>query len=85
MRLIGREKLWQRKSMSEQTEKWILNWISEVMGAHWKQPIDVISQFPKAISKGENYFMFHVEKWTIHLLIAFPQGIAVVTDLTVKE
>ncbi|CAG9932743.1 type II toxin-antitoxin system HigB family toxin [Candidatus Nitrotoga arctica] len=83
MRLIGREKIHHLKGAGEQIDKWALNWTSEVMSAHWKLPVDVITQFPKASVKDDVFFIFPVggNKWTIHVLVAFSQGIALITDL----
>lgn len=87
VRLIGREKLRHLKGTSEQNKKWLVSWVSEVMGAHWKLPSDVIQQFPKAKHEGEGRFMFPVAdcNWTIHLLITFPQGVALVTNINAKD
>ena len=89
MRLIGREKLRPLSGTGEQNEKWVLNWKSEVMSAHWKLPADVMKQFPKAKrdGDGDGNFVFPVGdcNWTIHLLITFSQGVALVTKLNEKN
>lgn len=87
MRLIGREKLRCLKGTGEQNEKWLRSWTSEIIGAHWKIPSDVIKQFPKAKHDGEGNFEFPVGDcyWTIHLLITFTHGVALVTNLNAKN
>jgi len=87
MRLIGLEKLSQLRDKGEQTEKWILSWIAEVRDAHWKRPVDVRNQFPKARHDGEGRFMFSVanSQWIICLLVTFQHGIALITDLKAED
>lgn len=87
VRLIGRAKLRRLKGTGEQTEKWVRSWASEVMNAHWKQPSDVVKQFPKAKHDGEGLFFFPVGEcnWTIHLLITFSQGVALVTNINAEN
>lgn len=87
MRLIGREKLHCLRGKGEQVEKWVRHWASEVTDAQWKRPADVRDQFPNAHHNGKGRFMFPVGncKWAIHLLIAFPQGIALITDLKADD
>ncbi|BAN51104.1 type II toxin-antitoxin system HigB family toxin [Metapseudomonas resinovorans] len=87
MRLIGREKLASLKGIGNEIEKWVLSWIAEVTNAHWKHPADVRNQFPNAKEKGNGSFLFPVGNCdvAIQLLIAFPQGIALITDLKASE
>lgn len=83
MRLIGREKLNCLYGAGEQAEKWVLSWVTEVMNAHWKYPADVSAQFPNVRQGNDGRMEFPVGdcKWAISLLIAFPQGIALITAL----
>ncbi|WP_114970969.1 type II toxin-antitoxin system HigB family toxin [Rhodoferax ferrireducens] len=85
MRLIGRERLIGLYGTGAQA--WLSSWIAEVIAANWKQPLDVRHQFPKAIHKGECNFRFPIDNGaaTVDLLIAFPQGIALITDLKVEQ
>lgn len=87
MRLIGREKLSCLRDSSTQVEKWVSNWVAEVMNAHWKCPSDVSTQFPYASHIGDGLFKFPMKNcdWVIHLQIAFPKGIALITDLKTKN
>jgi mRNA-degrading endonuclease HigB of HigAB toxin-antitoxin module len=87
MRLIGKERLlsWQVERSAART--WLINWISEISEANWKSPLDVVRQFPRARQKGDSRFVFEVEEGVaeIDLLVAFPQAIALVTDLKVRR
>ena len=87
MRLIGRTKLGRLRGRGEQTQKWLLSWAGEVMNAHWRTPADVSTQFPNALHRGSGHFEFPVStcSWRIHLLIAFPQGVALITDLKAEN
>lgn len=87
MRLIGRKKLRCLQGMTEQAEKWILSWMAEVMSAHWKHPADVSAQFPTMRESGDGHLVFPIgnSKWAICLLIAFPQGIALITELKASD
>lgn len=87
MRLIGREKLASLKGIGSEIEKWVRTWASEVMNAHWKHPTEVSIQFPNAQNTGNGTFIFPACNGglTIQLLIVFPQGVALITDLKVSE
>lgn len=87
MRLLGRERLDGLRGRSEQVEKWVRSWAAEILAAHWKRPSDVRDQFPNARDQGGGAFMFPVGNcnWVICLLIAFPQGVALITDLKVED
>ncbi|MGU2418776.1 type II toxin-antitoxin system HigB family toxin [Burkholderia cenocepacia] len=83
MRLVGRERLDHLRGTGEMIEKWVRSWTAEVVAAHWKHPSDVEDQFPNARHQGDGHFVFPVSGCdrVICLLIAFAQGIALVTDL----
>lgn len=87
MRLIGRKKLHSLQNQSTQVQRWLLTWVAEVMGAHWKCPADVIRQFPNASEGGTNLFVFPVYSCScsIGLLVAFPQEIALISTLISAE
>ena len=87
MRLIGRDRLKDLQSSDEQAKKWLLNWVTEVINAQWKHTSDVSSQFPSMRIGSDGHFTFPIAncKWAICLLIAFPQGIALITDLKAKD
>ncbi|WP_076880386.1 type II toxin-antitoxin system HigB family toxin [Burkholderia pseudomallei] len=83
MRLVGRERLDRLRGQGEVIERWMRSWAAEVLAAHWKRPSDVKDQFPNARRLGEDHFIFPVSgcDLVIWLRIAFPQGIALITDL----
>lgn len=83
MRLLGRERLNKLRGTGDQVEKWLRSWVAEVRAAHWKKPADVRHQFPRAQQEGDSSFTFPVADCDceICLLIAFPQEVAVITDL----
>lgn len=85
MRLIGRERLVQLQDGGEHLQKWVCSWASEIADAHWKHASDVRSQFPAVSHQGGGQFQFRVGKWAISLLIAFPQGVALITDLNAED
>lgn len=87
MRLIGCEKLAWAKSIGIDVDKWVLSWAAEVRSAHWKHPSDVCEQFPNACRKSDSLFLFPVSKCSlaIQVLIAFPQGIALIQDFKSSE
>lgn len=87
MRLIGREKLGHLQNHDEPTEKWVRAWIAELVHANWKHPVDVSHQFPNARHEGDGEFLFPVSysNCVIHVLIAFPQGIALVTGFEIER
>ena len=80
MRLIGRNKL---NHSSHDAMAWMKVWAADVIQAQWKEPEDVIRQFPKAKISVPGNFLFNVGEYQLQLqiTIAFPQGIALVTDL----
>lgn len=85
MRLLGRQRL--SRLRGDEIEKWVRAWVAEVMNAHWKQPSDVRDQFPNARHHGGSLFLFPVGSCNcvICLMIAFPQGVALITDLKVEN
>ncbi|KNH30319.1 hypothetical protein ACS77_00440 [Pseudomonas syringae] len=87
MRLIGREKLTPLQGKGDRAEKWLRGWVAEIISAHWKQPADVNEQFPNSSLKGDGVFHFPVESCgvAIQLMIAFPQGVALITDLISED
>jgi len=87
MRLIGRDRLRDLQSSDEQVKKWLLNWVAEVINAQWKHHSDVVSQFPNIRKGSDGHFIFPIGNcnWAVCLLIAFPQGIALITDLEAKD
>ncbi|MCK8688138.1 type II toxin-antitoxin system HigB family toxin [Pseudomonas umsongensis] len=81
MRLLGRDKLLPLKGKSEQIDKWISSWVSEIANANWKSPDELIEQYPNAQKVKEGHFSFCVcsSRYFIELTIAFAQGIAIIT------
>lgn len=87
MRLIGCEKLASAKSIGLDLQRWVLSWTAEVKNAHWKQPGDVCDQFPNVRHEGDSLFLFPISQCglAVQVLIAFPQGIALIQDLKSSE
>ena len=83
MKLLGRDKLQALLGLDEQTDKWIRGWMSEVMTANWKHPIDVLHQFPHATSDPSGIFQFRVggQPKVIEVSMTFPRAMAIVIDL----
>jgi len=87
MRLIGRHKLHRLRHSEVDVEKWVRSWAAEVLDAHWRQPDDVTAQFPSAHHQGGSFFLFPVahSELAIQLQVAFPQGIALISDLNTND
>jgi mRNA-degrading endonuclease HigB of HigAB toxin-antitoxin module len=85
MRLIGRERLNLLRQGSEATEKWVRSWLAEVRDAHWKHPADLKAQFPKASCSIDGLAKFPLPDNTtcIHLRVAFPLGIALISAIDI--
>jgi mRNA interferase HigB len=83
MKLFGRNKLQTLYGLDDQTDKWVRGWVSEVLHANWKHPLDVVRQFPQASNVAENIFRFRVgnQAKVIEVSMAFPQAVAIVIDL----
>lgn len=83
MRLIGRARLEPLRAQDSETARWIANWITALRDAHWKRPADVTIQFPKAFQQDDSTFLFPVAqlRTEIQVLIAFPQGVALITAI----
>ncbi|HCP54674.1 MAG: hypothetical protein CMK72_18425 [Pseudomonadaceae bacterium] len=81
MRLLGRDQLLPLKGKSEQIDKWISSWVSEIANANWKSPDELIEQYPSVQKLEEGHFSFCVSSshHFIGLKIAFAQGIAIIT------
>ncbi len=87
MRLIGRTKLAPLAVSDSETGKWIANWIKELEYAHWKHPSDVSSQFPRSYRDSDSRFIFPLlhRPTGVEVLIAFPQGTALITAIKSLE
>ena len=83
MRLIGREKLCCLNNAEERVTKWIQSWTAEVVKANWKHSADLKAQFPNVKQMEDGRFLFPINGCAraISLLVAFPQGIALITAL----
>lgn len=83
MRLIGREKLCCLSNAEERVKKWVQSWTAEVANANWKHPAELGAQFPNVKQMEDGRFLFPVNGCAraISLLVAFPQGIALITAL----
>ena len=83
MRLLGREKLCCLSNAEERVKKWVQSWTAEVANANWKHPAELGAQFPNVKQMEDGRFLFPVNGCAraISLLVAFPQGIALITSL----
>jgi hypothetical protein len=83
MKLLGRDKLQSLLGLDEQTDKWIRGWMSEVVNANWKDPLDVLHQFPHAKRASSGIFHFRVasQPKLIEVSMTFPKATAIVIDL----
>lgn len=87
MKLLGRNRLSPLYGLSDQTDRWIRSWVSEISHANWKHPKDVLGQFPQARSVADHVFQFRVgpESHWIEVSVMFPLAVAVITDLKQKN
>lgn len=87
MRLIGRERLAALRAHGVDVEKWIRSWLAEMATATWKHEFELRDQFPHCTTVAENTFLFHISgcNLAILVLVAFPQGIALITGLRIKD
>ena len=87
MRLLGKPLLFQLTRTHPSTRAWASSWASEIGEANWKQPADVLRQFPRVGEPFPNEFAFPVAELPIAVLlkIAFPQSIAVIKQLVNRE
>jgi mRNA-degrading endonuclease HigB of HigAB toxin-antitoxin module len=83
MRLLGRHKLRALQGNGPEVDRWMVSWTSEILVATWRSPADVADQFPKSSQESLNVFVFPVinSRWSIALLVAFPEQIAFVSSL----
>lgn len=87
MKLLGRERLDTLRGLSDQVEKWVQSWANEVIAANWKHEAEVKDQFPNAQNSSPGVFVFPISgcAWQVCLLIAYPQGVALITELKIKD
>lgn len=87
MRLLGRERLDKLDVSNEQVKAWVRSWVAEIQAANWKHPADVQDQFPKAVHENPCDFVFSVGNcnWLVCVLFAFPQGVALITELKIRD
>jgi mRNA interferase HigB len=80
MKLIGRDKL---KRGTEDVDRWLRGWCSEVARAHWRRPEDVTEQFPNAKSRPDGDFLFPIgtSGYRLRLQVAFAQGVALILEM----
>ena len=87
MRLIGREHLVSLSALSPESAKWVSSWVAELRGANWRQPSDVVGQFPKAYQYENGGFLFPTppHRIGVYVLVAFSQGVIIVLSLITLE
>lgn len=80
MKLIGRDKL---KRGTEDVDRWLCGWCSEVAYAHWRRPEDVTEQFPNALRRpcGDFIFPIGTSGYWLRLQVAFAQGVALILEM----
>ncbi|MFB0826183.1 hypothetical protein ACEU07_12920 [Chromobacterium violaceum] len=83
MKLLGRGRLQALQELGSETDTWLTSWTAEVTNANWKVANDVLSQFPSAIQKGRDEFLFPIrgQNLGVATLLVFPQKIALITSL----
>lgn len=80
MTLIGRDKL---KRVSEDVDRWLRSWCTEVAHAHWHRSEDLTDQFPNAHTSLEGDFVFPIgtSGYWVRLQVAFAQGVALILEM----
>lgn len=80
MKLIGRDKL---KRGTEDVDRWLRSWCSEVAQAQWRRPEDVTEQFPKVQTRAGGDFLFPIgtSGYWLRLQVAFAQGVALILEM----
>ena len=83
MKLLGRNRLQALYGLDDQTDKWLVGWISELSRANWRQAKDVLRQFPQARCVADTIFQFRVGPLAqcIEVSMMYPLAVAIVTDL----
>lgn len=81
--MIGRAKLAALGEQDREIARWIANWVAELRDAHWKRPADIAGHFPKARLQSDGTFLFPIadREFEIHVMIAFPRGIALILSI----
>lgn len=66
---------------------WASAWVAEVRYATWRQPGDVITQFPSAVQIAIDRFRFyaHERLASVEVSIAYPQGIVLILFADVES
>jgi mRNA-degrading endonuclease HigB of HigAB toxin-antitoxin module len=87
VRLIGREKLARIDGCGQDAGVWVSVWASEIAYANWRQPVDVVKQFPRARlgEGGRCVFPLSQSSIGIHALIDFARAIVLVTAVENDE
>lgn len=80
MRLLGRQNLQLLLRSDDFIRKWVLSWVSELTYANWREPSDVVNQFPKVRLSESGHFVFPINNSNkeVCIQIAFQQGVAVI-------
>ena len=80
MRLLGRQNLQLLLCSDDFIRKWVLSWVSELTYANWREPSDVVNQFPKVRLSESGHFVFPINNSNkeVCIQIAFQQGVAVI-------
>lgn len=83
MLVLGKDKLQIVPSSESDVHWWLKSWLAELYSANWKDPSDLLAQFPKVSCTGPNAFQFRVgtDAWILELLVCFPQNLALVVRM----
>lgn len=84
MKLIGKEELLPLQKASLEVNKWLSNWCTDLTHAKWRHESELLYQYPNAIAKGSNIFIFKVgnSKLLIKVKISFLHGIVLIDSLS---
>lgn len=84
MKLLGRDKLISPQMPNRKLEIWLRGWSSEIANAHWHNEDDVLEQFPKAKSVGNNGFEFSFSgesEYVITTQIIFSRHVVIINGI----
>lgn len=87
MQLIGKQRLNSIQGISDKIDLWIAAWITEVSHATWKDPLSILTAFPKAKSVDQVIFIFPVaneEFPQIKIKIKFGMDKAMISEVIRK-
>ncbi|AGA34932.1 hypothetical protein TVNIR_3295 [Thioalkalivibrio nitratireducens DSM 14787] len=84
MRLLGRKKLEDLWGVDPETDRWLTGWVAEIAHARWREPSELLTQFPGArVGSSQGQFLFPVcgGGTMIETLFLFHQQVALIQAL----